>query len=227
MTWPQALVLKTHALDHQDVFFNLWRMRWVAHALSTSGADLFNANIFYPEQGVLAYSDAMLVEALFAAPLLWVGVPPVLVHNLLLLGAIVASAVGIFVLARHITGSVSGAVIAGVIFAFAPYRFEHYMHMELQWTVWSPWAFWALQRTLETGSYRFGALMGLFIALQMASSVYYGVFLLMLIAGVGLPQLIPLRRRDFWRAAGALVLGGAIAASASWAYSLPYSVASA
>jgi hypothetical protein len=99
--------------------------------------------------------------------------------------------------------------------------------MELQWTVWSPWAFWALQRTLETGSYRFGALMGLFLALQMASSVYYGVFLLMLIAGVGLPQLIPLRRRDFWRAARALVLGGAIAASASWAYSLPYSVASA
>jgi hypothetical protein len=227
MTWPQALVLKTHALDHQDVFFNLWRMRWVAHALSTSGADLFNANIFYPEQGVLAYSDAMLVEALFAAPLLWVGVPPVLVHNLLLLGAIVASAAGMFVLARHITGSASAAVIAGVIFAFAPYRFEHYMHMELQWTVWSPWAFWALQRTLETGSWRFGLLMGLFAALQMASSVYYGVFLLILIAGVGLPQLIPLRRHVLARAARALVLGGAVAASVSWAYSLPYSAASA
>ena len=226
MTWPQALVLKTHALEHQDVFFNLWRMRWVAHALPTSPADLFNANIFYPEPGVLAYSDAMLVEALLAAPLLWAGVPPVLVHNLLLLGAIVASAVGMFVLARHITGSGAGAVIAGVIFAFAPYRFEHYMHMELQWTVWSPWAFWALQRTLETRSVRFGLLMGLFLALQMASSVYYGVFLFMLIAAVGLPQVIALRRHDLMRAAGALVLGGALAASVSWVYSLPYSAAS-
>jgi hypothetical protein len=227
MTWPQALVLKTHALDHQDVFFNLWRMRWVAHALVTSPGGLFNANIFHPEQGVLAYSDAMLVEALVAAPLLWAGVPPVLVHNVLLLGAIVASAVGMFVLARHITGSASAAVIAGVVFAFAPYRFEHYMHMELQWTVWSPWAFWALQRTLETNSFRFGLLMGLFLALQMASSVYYGVFLLILIAAVGLPQLIPLRRHDLARAAGALVVGGVVAASVSWAYSLPYSVASA
>jgi hypothetical protein len=227
MTWPQALVLKTHAIDHQDVFFNLWRMRWIAHALSTSPADLFNANIFHPEGGVLAYSDAMLVEGLLAAPLLWAGVPPVLVHNLLLLGAIVASGVGIFVLARHITGSPAGALIAGVIFSFAPYRFEHYMHMELQWTVWSPWAFWALQRTIESGSVRFGLLTGVFLALQMASSVYYGVFLLILVAAVGLVQCITLRGPAFGRAARALMLGGALAASISWAYSLPYSAASA
>ena len=167
----------------------------------------------------------MLVQGLIAAPLLWAGVPPVLVHNLLLLGAIVASAVGIFVLARHITGSAAGAVVAGVIFAFAPYRFEHYMHMELQWTVWIPWAFWALQRTIETRSLRFGLLMGLFVTLQMACSVYHGVFLILLIPAVALPQLIPLPNRDFVRATRALLLGGALAASISWAYSLPYSAA--
>ena len=68
MTWPQAVVLKTHAFDHQDVFFNLWRLRWIAHALSTSPAGLFNGNIFEPDRGVLAYSDAMLVEGVLAAP---------------------------------------------------------------------------------------------------------------------------------------------------------------
>ena len=226
MTWPQVLVLKTHALSHQDVFFNLWRLRWIAHALSTSPADLFNGNIFEPERGVLAYSDAMLVEGVLAAPLLWAGVPPVLVHNLLLLGAIVASGVGAFVLARHLTGSAGGAVVAGVIFAFAPYRFEHYMHMELQWTVWSPWAFWALQRTIETGSARFGLLTGLCLALQMVSSVYYGVFLFILIAAVALLQLITLRGRHLVRSTRALVLGAALAASVSGVYSLPYSAAS-
>ena len=40
-------------------------------------------------------------------------------------------------------------MIAGIVFAFVPYRFEHYMHMELQWTMWMPWAFWALHRTLR------------------------------------------------------------------------------
>src|SRR5215207_5807740 len=210
MTWPQVLVLKTHAVEHQDVYFNLWRLRWIAHVIATSPADLFNGNIFYPETGVLAFSDAMLVQGVLAAPLFWLGVPPVLVHNLWLLGAIVASAVGITLLARHLTGSTAGSAVAGIVFGFAPYRFEHFMHMELQWTVWIPWAFWALQRTIETGSSRFGLLMGLFIALQMASSVYYGVFLLMLIAVVGLLQLIPLRGHHCARAARALVLGGAL-----------------
>jgi len=164
---------------------------------------------------------------LIGAPMLWAGVPPVLVHNLLLLGAIVASAVAIFVLARHLTGSVGGAVVAGVVFAFAPYRFAHYMHMELQWALWSPLAFWALQRAIETGSLRFGLLVGLLVTLQMASCIYYGVFLFVVIGGVGAIQLIPLRGRPLLRSGRALLLGGALAAAMSWAYSLPYSAAAA
>ena len=49
--------------------------------------------------------------------------------------------VAMFVLARYLTGSRAAGVIAGIVFAFAPYRFEHYMHMELQWTMWMPLAF--------------------------------------------------------------------------------------
>jgi hypothetical protein len=226
MTWPQVLVLETHAVEHQDVYFNLWRLRWIAHAMATSPADLFNGNIFHPETGVLAFSDAMLVEGLLAAPLFWLGVPPVLVHNLWLLGAIVASAVGITLLARHLTGSTAASMSAGIVFGFAPYRFEHFMHMELQWTVWIPWAFWALQRTIESHSWRYGLLMGAFVSLQMASSVYYGVFLIVLVGIVGTLQLVAVPRRDLMKTAGALVLGGVVAASASWLYSRPYSAAS-
>src|SRR5205814_757282 len=116
MTWPQLRVIGTDALDDQDVYFNLWRLTWIAHALATSGGTLFDANIFVPEHGVLAYSDAMLVEGVVAAPLLWLGVPPVLVHNLMLLGAIAASGIAAFFLARHLTRSAASAVVAGVIF---------------------------------------------------------------------------------------------------------------
>jgi hypothetical protein len=226
MTWPQARLLATHAAEHQDVYFNMWRLRWIAHTLATSPGDLFHGNQFYPERYVLAFSDALLVEGLIAAPLLWIGLPPVLVHNLMLLGAIVASATGVFVLARHLTGSTAGAIVAGVVFAFAPYRFEHYMHMELQWTIWMPWAFWSLQRTLETARPRYGVLTGIFVALQMTSSVYYGVFLSLLLAIVGGVQLLPMRGRHLLGAVRALVIGAAIAVTMSAAYSRPYSMAS-
>jgi hypothetical protein len=225
MTWPQPLQLATHAAEHQDTYFNLWRLRWIAHALATSPLDLFNGNQFYPEPRVMAFSDAVLVEGIIAAPLLWLKVPPVLVLNLVLLGAIVASAVGMFTLARHLSGSVTGAVVAGIIFAFAPYRFEHYMHLELQWIVWAPWAFWALQRTLETGTAKYGALTGVFIALQMTSSVYYGLFLGVLIAIVGGLQLLTQRGRMLLVQFRSLAIGAVIALAVSGAYAQPYSAA--
>ena len=181
LTWPQVTHLATHARDHHDVYFNMWRLAWFAHALTQPRLGLFDANIFYPEPRTLTYSDAMVVEGLIGAPLYWIGLPPVLIHNLLLLGAIVASATGIFVLARYLTGSAGAGAVAGVIFAFVPFRFEHYMHMEMQWTMWIPWSFWAMHRTIETRAWRYGLLTGLFVSLQMLSSIYYGVFLIVLL----------------------------------------------
>ena len=225
MTWPNVLHLASHSVEHQDIFFNLWRLRWVHHALLTSPADLFNGNQFYPERGVLAYSDAMLVESLIAFPLLSL-LPPMLVHNLLLLGAIAASGIGMFALARRLWGSDAGAIVAGLVFAFAPYRFSHYMHMELQWALWMPWAFWALQRTLDTGALRYGLLTGTFMLLQLTSSIYYGVFLALVIAAVGGVQIIALRRRAARPVVG-LVAGALLLAAGAWAYSAPYRHASA
>ena len=132
-------------------YFNMWRLAWFAHALASAPSTIFDGNIFYPEPHALTFSDAMVVEGLVAAPLLWAGVPPVLVHNSLLLGAVIVSAAGMFVLVERLTRNRAAAVIAGIIFAFAPYRFDHYMHMELQWTVWVPWALWAVHRTIESG----------------------------------------------------------------------------
>jgi hypothetical protein len=221
MTWPQVTVLATHAREHQDIYFNLWRLHWVAHALATAPADLFNGNIFHPEPRTLALSDAMVVEGVIAAPLIWVGLPPLLVHNLLLLGAIVGSGVGMFVLARDLTGCRGAALAAGVIFSFVPYRFEHYMHMELQWIVWTPWAFRSLHQTYLTGSLRHGLLTGIFVVLQMLSSIYYGIFLATFL-GVCALCLVAAAHGRRLRVLRALAAGGAVAAIVSALYGLPY-----
>ncbi len=222
MTWPQAARLATSAQEHQDVYFNMWRFAWVAHALASAPSHLFDGNIFYPEPRALTFSDAMPVEAAIAAPLLWSRVPPVLVHNLLLLAGIVLSAAGIAMLARRLTGSSGAGLTAGVIFAFAPYRFEHYMHMELQWTVWIPWAFWALHRTIDTGHLRDGALAGVFTALQFLSSIYYGIFLATLLA-LSAALLLCGARGDVWkRGVRALLLGALVGGAVLAPYVVPY-----
>jgi hypothetical protein len=223
MTWPQVLSLSSRATPHQDVYFNMWRLRWFAHAVTTPSARVFDGNIFSPETGTLALSDAMLVEGVVAAPLLWSRMPPVLVHNLLLLGAIALSGVAMFALARYLTGSRAAGVLAGIVFAFAPYRVEHLMHMELQWAMWAPLAFLALHRTFDTGQWKYGIATGACLALQMLSSIYYGIFLASLI-GIGALLLLARDRSVRLRAVlPPLVAAAVLAAAISAMYAIPYS----
>ena len=221
MTWPMARVLGSRSVEHHDVFFNVWRLAWIQHALATSSV-LFDGNQFYPERQVLAYSDAMLVEGLIAAPLFAAGLKPLLIHNLMLLGAIAASGVGMFTLARYLSRSTGAAIVAGLVFAFAPYRFGHIMHMELQWTMWIPWAFWAMQRALETGRLRFGLLTGAFLALQIGSSIYYGIFLAILLTVAGAVQLVRVAPSQRLKTLGVFAAGALVAASVAIPYSKPY-----
>jgi hypothetical protein len=222
MTWPQAARLASSAQPHQDVYFNMWRFAWFAHALASAPSQLLDGNIFYPEPRALTLSDAMPVEALIASPLLWSGLPPVLVHNLLLLAGIIFSAAGIAALATRLTGSPAAGISAGIIFAFAPYRFEHYMHMELQWTVWIPWAFWALHRVIARGRLKDGVLLGVFSALQFLSSIYYGIFLFTLIGLSGVLLLCGLRRDAVKRISLAFAVAGVVAGVSLAPYLVPY-----
>ena len=222
MTWPQVLHLSSRATPHQDVYFNMWRLRWFAHAIASSPSRLFDANIFYPEKRTLALSDAMFVEGLLGAPLTWLGLKPMLVHNLMLLGAIALSGAAIFALVRYLTGSRGAGLVAGIVFCFAPYRFEHYMHMELQWAMWSPLAFLALHRAFDTGQWRFGLAAGACVALQMLSSIYYGMFLSVLI-GVGAILLFARDRKAAAPHVTRVMAAGAVLAAIVCAlYARPY-----
>jgi hypothetical protein len=99
--------------------------------------------------------------------------------------------------------------------------------MELQWAMWSPWAFWALHRTLETGAIRFGIATGAFAALQMLSSIYYGVFVLLLLPLVATIHFIRLPSHLLKSSLQSLAIGALIAVVISALYSVPYTTASA
>ena len=150
MTYPQVRVLdRGVSLDIGDPLLSTWRLAWIAHQLPRDPLHLFDANIFYPELRTLAYSDAMLVPSLTAAPLVWLGVPPLLACNLLLLSGFALSGAAMFLLVWSLTRHMPAALLAGFVFAFLPYRFMHYAHLELQMAQWMPLCLWALHRTIS------------------------------------------------------------------------------
>lgn len=221
MTWPQALHLGTQVPGHDDPLLSIWRLAWIAHALPHDPRHLFDANIFYPHVRTLAYSDAMLFEGLLAAPFLWAGANPVLVYNLLFLAGIISSGAGMFVLVRYLTGNIDAALVSAAIFTLAPYRIEHFIHLELQWTVWMPLTIWAVHRAFDEGSRRFGALAGIFLWLQIISCVYYGAFLGVIVGALAV-LLIMTQPRQAKRAIGPLCYGALLAAALTLPYAMPY-----
>ncbi len=221
VTWPQALDVTGTLIGHHDVYFSIWRLGWIAHALATSPTHLFDANVFYPATGTLTYSDATLLQGLLAAPFLWAGAPPTLVYNVLLLLGFAGSGLGVFVLARYLAGATAPALVAAAAFTLAPYRIEHIMHLELQWAMWIPLTLWALHRTIDNASWRWGAVAGLFFWLQVISCVYYGVFLALLLALV-VPLLLVVGGARSVRAVPALAVSAAVAVVLVLPYAWPY-----
>jgi hypothetical protein len=176
MMFEQVVQLRG-VTDFGDPLFSLWRLDWVSYQLRTDPRHLFDANIFHPEPRTLAFSDAMLVPALIAAPWLWLGAEVVVVHSLLLLAASVFSGVTMFWLVRALGRGTEAAVVAGAVFAFYPLRWPFLAHLELETTVWMPLAMLGLHRMMASGRVRDGLAMGLAVALQTLSSFYFGLFL--------------------------------------------------
>jgi len=176
--------------DRGDPLFSMWRMAWVRHQIVTDPGHLFDANIFYPLSATLTYSDSMLLPALASAPLAWLHIHPVVAYNVLLLAAFVLSGLSAYWLIRPSTRATAGSLRAGgpgssklaawitaVAFTIAPFRINHFSHLELQMTMWMPVVLLSMQRVVMDGSRRYAALLVGSLAAQWYSSMYYGLFL--------------------------------------------------
>ncbi len=194
MTYPLARFDQPVLPDVNDSYFNVWRLAWVAHQIGRDPFALFDTNIFYPLRNTLAYSDAMLALGLIATPAINLGLHPVIVHNVLIVAAFVSAAFCAYLLCRHLTGSTSAALVGGLIFGFAPYRFGHIGHLELLWTAPMPLALLILHKAEQSEfSRRNGLILGAVVALQAYCSLYYAAFLTIFI---GLWTLISLTLAD-------------------------------
>lgn len=211
MTYPQAFHLTDTVHDDGDPLLNAWALSWVAHQLPRAPGHIFDANIFYPERRTLAYSETLLAPGLVAAPLRWAGAGSLLVYNIVFLSGFILSGAGVALLVRSLTGSAAAGVLGGIVFAFLPYRIDHFPHLQLQQTQCLPFVFWSFHRVLKWARLRDGLLFGAFTAGQILSCMYYGLFLIPYMAIVCGALLVAERRR-LTRAHGIALVASAVLA---------------
>jgi hypothetical protein len=176
LLWPQVQNM-TSVPDYGDPLLSIWRMGWIYMQLRGDPRPLFDANIFYPERLTFTYSDSMLLPGLTAAPLLAMGIHPVVAYNVLFISGFVFSGIAAYLLVERLTGSPAAAFVSGLLYGFYPYHFEHYSHLELQMMQWVPLALLAMHRFIETTKPQYAFAAVLCVAAQLYSSMYYAVFL--------------------------------------------------
>ena len=97
----------------QDTVFNMWRLSWIAEALTTEPARLLDPPIFHPATRALAFSDAVLLQGLLATPLLAAGAPIFPVSNAMLLLGPWLSALAMYLLVRDLLAGRAGTEMRG------------------------------------------------------------------------------------------------------------------
>lgn len=152
LTWPLVTGL-THDVpgDFGDPLFTSWVLAWDATHL---GHGWWSANIFAPHPLSLAYSEHFLPQALQALPIYAATKNPILCYNLLFLSTFALSGLGMFLLGRELTGSPAAGLVAGLAFAFAPYRIASIPHLQVLSSAWMPFVLFGLRRHFATGRLR-------------------------------------------------------------------------
>ena len=219
-TWPLVLhptSLLGAPIGPGDPYLNLWILGWGMQAfVADPGAVLsgrvFDANIFHPAAGTLAYSDHLLLQSGVLAPLYAVTGNVVLCYNLLLMASLVGSALAMHLFVRRVVGSEGGAYVAGLAWGFGSYRFAHLLHLQLQALYFLPLAFLALHRVVAGRRRRDAVLLGVLAGLQAIASVYYAVIGGLALVVGGLVLAAASSRRGARRIGARLLLAAVVAA---------------
>jgi hypothetical protein len=177
MTYPLVVRAWDTVPFRIDPLLLTWTLDWELHQLLTRPLALFDANIFWPYHGTLAYTDLALPDLVVFAPVELLTGNPILAFNITLFAVIAASGWTAYLFARRMLGSELPAVGAGLVFAFCHYRWGQYVHLQVMSTVWIPLAFLFLDRYVVRRRFYDAALTFLCLLLQALTSFYLGLFL--------------------------------------------------
>ena len=218
-TYPLIRAPADHIENWGDPLLNVWIMAWDLHQLARDPLHLFNAPIFYPAQNTLALSEVLIAQAMEALPIVLVTHNFILAYNLIVLLSFVFCGLGAYWLAREVFPPLP-SLLAGAVYAFSFYRVGEYSHIQILSAQWIPFAILALLHHWRRPGWQTSLALAVTVSLQMLSSFYLGLFLVITLAFVQVWLALaeprpPLRSFVAW---------GAVAVALVIAVVLPFSL---
>jgi hypothetical protein len=167
--------------DNGDPLLTAALLQWNAWTLPFTVA-WWQFPIFAPVPDALAFSEHLLGLSVLATPIEWLVRDPLVAANLVTILTYPLCGVTMFLLVRRLTGSGAAAFLAGLAYAFSPYRAAQLPHLQMLTGFWSPLALLGLHEYVDSGRRRWLALYGVAWLLQSLANGYSLYFLSALIA---------------------------------------------
>lgn len=181
--------------DLGDPLLNVWTLWWdLESILHLNIKNYFDANIMYPYDNALAFSEHLTGEAIIGLPFYIFFKNPVAVYNILYIISFIIAGFGTYLLTYRLTGSQMAGLVSGIIYAFVPHRFGQAGHIQTLYSGLFPICFYYLLKLIEEPGIKYSLLLISFILLQSLMNMYYAVYLAIVLPIVGIPYLIYTRK---------------------------------
>ncbi len=138
--------------------------------------------IYYPTPDTLAFSEHLLGLSVVATPLEWLTGDILATYNIVTLLTFPLCGLTMYALAYRLTRSAPAAFIAGLAYAFAPYRISQLPHIQMLAMFWAPLALLGLHAYLEERRRRWLVLYAAAWLLQVTANGYTLFFFSLFIA---------------------------------------------
>jgi len=223
MHWPLPLHIGSDVpKDLGDPLPQTWQIAWGGHALQHQPLDYWQSNMYWPLKNSLAFSDALVGYAPFG--MIGEGFEAAVArYDLLFLFAYALAFLGTYLLARELGVNRLAATVAGVAFAYAPWRLEQDGHMHVISSGGIPLALFLLVRGYRRASAPTVLAGWLVAAWQLALGFTLGLMLAYLLAALGVVVLLSWRKRRPSRGVlAASAAGMAVFATIGVLLAMPY-----
>ena len=233
MTWPLALGIHRDVPgDLGDSLLNLWILGWGAENLprlltgQIGFSDYWNANIFHPEPLALALSEHLFGQVIQILPVYWLTGNLILAYNLLFITSFALSGFGMYLLVRELLGEGGrfspAAFVAGLIFAFLPFRIAQVAHLQSLSSQWMPFALYGFLRYTRGVDWRWLAGGATALLMQNWSCGYYLIFFAPFVPVFVMHQMWTSGHLRDWRMWLAFASAAGVVAAGTWPFLAQY-----
>jgi len=202
LTYPLCFEAFSRFPGSTDIYVYIWQF-WYTNNFIIHASDI--NSIFYTTY--LFYPNGTPVIALFTvynqllSLLLIPLIGSVLTCNIIVISTFILSGFGAYLLCRHITKDDTASVIAGIVYTFAPYHFDHAYtgHLGAITMQWIPFCALFIIKMFEERKLRDSVIAALFFILVAMSDQQYAVFMGVFVGLFIIYQFLVVRSMKFDR----------------------------